>query len=456
MRPRRSLTTEEIDDLLDVDKICVSPIFPDKFRSQVLGTILTPMRVSLSRAQIADDPLVMEELKKEIESAVAGSVVQAGEAVGILCAQSIGERQTQLTLNSFHSAGLAIQTVVSGVPRFLELLNATKDPRISSNIFHLKNNIQTPEQIRTTISHNLVHMTMADLVTDMCVFSEKEEEVWFGAFESIYSNEFRDFQHGVTLSLDVEKLYRYRIPMYLLKKKIEESYADLIVVFGPVHVGQLDIFIDVSDIHLPTGEDTPSFITADNFIHVFLNDVVCTKILDIVVCGVPGISQYHMRQTDDKKWVIETAGSNFRQIMGLRFIDSNTATSTNMWDIYESFGIEAVREFLIHEFVNVVSSDGTFINRSHILLLCDIMTHQGHINSISRYGMKKEQTGVLSRSSFEESLDQFCKAGYAAEKEPITAVSAAIMCGKRSRVGTGLCSLKMDWKTIMECGEIST
>jgi hypothetical protein len=84
------------------------------------------------------------------------------------------------------------------------------------------------------------------------------------------------------------------------------------------------------------------------------------------------------------------------------------------------------------------------------------MTHQGHINSISRYGMKKEQTGVLSRSSFEESLDQFCKAGYAAEKEPITAVSAAIMCGKRSRVGTGLCSLKMDWSTIAERSGINT
>jgi DNA-directed RNA polymerase beta' subunit len=121
-----------------------------------------------------------------------------------------------------------------------------------------------------------------------------------------------------------------------------------------------------------------------------------------------------------------------------------------MWDIYHVMGIEATREFLMEEFTSIVSSDGTFLNPVHILLLVDIMTHHGTINSVSRYGLKKEQVGVLSRSSFEESLDHFCNAAFYAEKEPVKAVSAAIMCGKRSKIGSGLCSLLMDWSIMAE------
>lgn len=355
------------------------------------------------------------------------------------------------TLNSFHSAGLAIQTVVSGVPRFLELLNATKEPRITSNIFRLRNkDIKTPEEIRNVLNHKLVHLNFVNLVLDVHYFCEKEEEVWYGAFENIYSNDFREFQYGITILLDKEKLYQYKIPMYLIKDKLENAYADISVVFSPIYLGQIDIFVDVSDIVYPTGEDVPGFLTPENYINVFLEDVVKQKILEIPICGIDNISKYHIKLSEQKEWIIETEGSNYMQIIGLPFVDFRTTTSTNMWDIYNTFGIEAVREFLIDEFLNVVSSDGTFINLCHVYLLVDIMTYQGIINSISRYGMKKEQAGVLTRSSFEESLDQFCKAGYTSEKEPIHSVSAAIMVGKRCNAGTGLCSLKMDWEKLTQ------
>lgn len=358
------------------------------------------------------------------------------------------------TLNSFHSAGLAIQTVVSGVPRFLELLNATKDPRISSNIFRLKNKkIKTPQDIRDIINHQLVSIKLVDLVSEISYFNEKDEEVWYGAFENVYSNDFREYQYGITIYLDKEKMFQYKIPIYLIKDKIENAYADVSVVFSPIYIGQVDIFVDVTDINFPAGDDVPSFFTPENYINVFLEDVVKTKIMEIPICGIENIVKYHIKLSENKGWVVETEGSNFLQITSLPFIDFSTISSTNMWDIYETFGIEAVREFLIQEFLNVVSSDGTFINLCHIYLLVDIMTYQGTINSISRYGMKKEQVGVLTRSSFEESLDQFCKAGYTSEKEPIHSVSAAIMVGKRCNMGTGLCSLKMDWDMLNRTNE---
>lgn len=446
----RKLTKEEIIHITsNIDKDCIPTTYSLELREHVYRQIVQPIEKELQEVEIMDDPELLQELYIEIKESVRRALIQPGEAVGILCAQSIGERQTQLTLNSFHSAGLAIQTVVSGVPRFLELLNATREPKVSSNIFHIKTEVDHPLRIREILSHHLVSISFQDLVKGVSFFSDRVEEVWFGAFENVYTNEFRDYRYGLTISLDTEKLYQYHIPMTLIKDKLESAYADLVIVFSPVYVGQLDIFVDTQDIVYPfNAEEMPSFLTPDNYIQVFLEDVVKPKLMEIHICGIPNILKYHIRKMG--KWVIETEGTNYPEILGLSCIDAATATSTNMWDIYDTFGIEAVREFLVNEFKNVVSADGTFINPAHILLLVDIMTHQGTINSISRYGMKKEQTGVLTRSSFEESLDQFCKAGYTAEKEPIKAVSAAIMCGKRSRIGTGICALKMNWQQIID------
>lgn len=448
---KRRLLPQEIDDIkcqLWNDSLCTS--LPEKFRRSVFEKIMAPLLQSLEKVEIVDHPVVMTELRKELHRSVHRSMIQAGEAVGILCAQSIGERQTQLTLNSFHSAGLAIQTVVSGVPRFLELLNATKEPKVSSNIFCLRAEVTHPDQVRKVINSQLVCLSFSDLMIDSHIFCEKEEEVWYDAFENVYTNGFRDFSYGISFQLNREMMYEYRIRMELIKKRIEAAFADIIVVFSPTYVGQIDVFVDVNDVHMPTGEDVPTFLTQDNYIQVFLEDVVKPKLMEVIVCGIPGIQKYHVRLKDND-WMIETVGSNFIELLGLSFIRTESATSTNMWDIYDTFGIEATRDFLIQEFLNVVSADGTFINPSHIYLLVDIMTHHGTINSISRYGMKKEQAGVLTRSSFEESLDQFCKAAFSAEREPIRSVSAAIMCGKRSKTGTGLCSLKMNWQTI--CAE---
>ena len=119
-----------------------------------------------------------------------------------------------------------------------------------------------------------------------------------------------------------------------------------------------------------------------------------------------------------------------------------------MWDIYETLGIEATREFLIEEFMFVVSSDGTYINDRHIKLLVDTMTVAGTIWPISRYGMKREQTGPLAKASFEECLDNLLKAGANNEVETTQGVSASIICGKRSKIGTGMFGVRVNMDAI--------
>ena len=131
-------------------------------------------------------------------------------------------------------------------------------------------------------------------------------------------------------------------------------------------------------------------------------------------------------------------------LLGCPHLCSKHTISNNMWNIYETLGIESTREFLIDEFMNIVSADGTFINSCHIELLVDIMTFSGSITSISRYGMKNDQFGPLAKASFEESLDNFLKAGFFAELETTKDVSASIICGKRPNIGTGLCKTLLD------------
>jgi hypothetical protein len=352
------------------------------------------------------------------------------------------------TLNSFHQSGLTVATVVTGVPRFLELLNATKEPKVSSNSFCLKNKLETPSECRSIIRDSLIYFNLNDLVLKQNIFlNDKCEEYWYNAYETIYNNQFRYFNAGITFYLDIDILYKNKILISTIKDKIENMYGDVCCVISPIHIGQIDLFVDTSDIKLPQEENLPTFLKNKNQIEIYLEEVVLPKILDIDICGIRNIKNYYLKKVEEK-WLVETEGSNLIEVLSLPYIDIKTVSSNNMWEIYNSMGIEATREFLIEEFTNIVSSDGTFINPSHILLLVDLMTYQGNINSISRYGMKKEQMGVLSRSSFEESLDQFCNAGFYAEKEPIHAVSANIMCGKRSKIGSGLCSLKIDWNKI--------
>ena len=114
-----------------------------------------------------------------------------------------------------------------------------------------------------------------------------------------------------------------------------------------------------------------------------------------------------------------------------------------MWEIYHTLGVEATREFLINEFINVISSDGTFINKCHVLLLVDFMTFKGDISSISRYSLRSKNS-PLSRSSFEESIENFLKSGIFSEVDNMKSISANIMTGKLSYTGTGICDLLID------------
>ena len=441
---KRKLTPEEVEHVLEGLSVHA---LTESIRDRIVAQHKERLRRQLSDVEIY--PEVLGALKESVHREFERSLAQPGENVGVLCAQSIGEKQTQSTLNSFHAAGIAVQMVLTGVPRFMEILNATKDPKVTtSRVYLADKSLASPGEVREHIGSLLAHVRFGDLVVSHQIFHEdKTDEVWYHPHSLLFGAEFRDYDHGISFQLNKKLLFQRRLSVFQVREKIMAAFQDAHVVASPLHIGQVDVFVDVSEV-CPPPENTP-FLHEGNYIDVYLREVVLDKVRDVHVAGIPGIRDYYaQKDVDTGEWCVETIGNNFAGLLGVDKFEMARTMSNNMWDIYNCLGIEAARQYLYEELWNLVTSDGAFINPCHILLLVDIMTHHGNIVSISRYGMKKEQRGFLARSSFEESVEHFLNAAFFSEKDKLKCVSSSIICGKRSNMGTGLCDLRMDLRKI--------
>jgi DNA-directed RNA polymerase beta' subunit len=185
-----------------------------------------------------------------------------------------------------------------------------------------------------------------------------------------------------------------------------------------------------------------------------MEDKILPSLQNIRIAGIPNIKDIFFEKRKDE-WIISTEGSNLYGLFSNPLIDKTKTLCNDMWEIYNVFGIEATRQFLIEEYMDVVSSDGSFVNSSHVELLVDVMVYTGTIISISRYGQKKVGCGPMAKASFEESLENFLKAGVNGEKESTNGVSASIMLGKMPQTGTGVFDMYLDIPKIISSQIIS-
>ena len=295
---------------------------------------------------------------------------------------------------------------------------------------------------------------------------KKNHPYWYDMYKHLYKKECKqnileNTKYFVRYLLSKEALYKYNLYMFEIVDRLHEKFDDICCICSPNYEAVLDIYMDLTDISLPTermheviddddddtsidiNPDRLQFLTDENKDMIYIEEVFIPHIESQSLFGIPNIKDYFIEKKENQ-FIIHTKGNNFPMLLSSPYLCSRYTISNNMWNIYETLGIEATREFLIDEFMNIVSADGTFINSCHIELLVDIMTFSGSITSISRYGMKNDQFGALAKASFEESLDNFLKAGFFAELETTRDVSASIICGKRPNVGTGLCKILLD------------
>lgn len=440
MSLKRLITESEIESLLDFFKPqkgipeatakSVMELNKEKYRKQLSGQLINPK--------------ILPKLKKILESSYESSRVQCGENVGILTAQSFGQLQTQNTLNSFHKAGFAEKTVVSGVPRFTELLNATRSPKGSSCIIHFVKENDSIQSLRKLINSTVVELSLGKLAETMVMVLDKPKEPWYDFFATLYNDNFKAYAHCISITFKKRLLYEYRLSLEDIALKIEDTYSDLFCVFSPIHMARMDIFVDTTNVSIP--DNKILFVSSDNMIDIYIEDVVIPNLEKLSVCGIKGIS--NMFYTSDKqgKWYIETEGSNFSDVLAHPFVDMRTAMTNDIWEIFGTLGIEATRQYLIEELANIMAG----INPCHSKLLVDKMTYSGVITSISRYAQRGETNGPLSKASFEETSDNLMNAALFGERECTDGVSASIICGKRGKFGTGVCELRVDVSKLVE------
>lgn len=433
---KRKLSATEIQFVLSdirpiggLDKLVAETIFL-KIRSKFVEKL----------ERIALFPSKLNALKQQITKQYYSTQVAPGDSVGIATAQSIGERQTQLALNSFHSTGITTATVVTGVPRFNELVNTTKNPKhVITKIFP-KSKCHSISEIRN-YSCLLKHILFKHIIRKNTLYSKPTKlDKWYSVFGKIYSDRIRSIRsctHYVRFECDLHVLYTSKIQLKDIISTIESRFKDIHCCWSSNDIGVFDLWFDESQLVL--AEETKKYITYNNRSEIFMDEILIPNLSTLTLKGVEGIEQVNFNQHQGE-WFIEAMGYNLQKLFSIASIDNTRTLSNHMWEIYNVLGIEATREFLIQEFVSVISVD-SYINLRHIQLLVDVMLYTGSISSISRYGVHKNQSGALTKCSFEESLDQFLKAGMYGEDEDINGVSGAIICGKVSTIGSGLCDL---------------
>jgi DNA-directed RNA polymerase II subunit RPB1 len=502
MSLKASLSPFQIDDICKA--IPINMALPLHIRLSMIKQLRTRLSNDLEHVKIY--PEMYLKFKDEIVKYYYKTLADSGTAVGIQCAQSIGERQTQSTLNTFHSAGLSVKTVVVGVPRFSELLNATKSPKMVNCLVYLNEEFNDVSEVRKRSGNMFTDITLKRLLKASELIKDDPLEDWHHFFCDVYDINPACLGWRLRLTLDTDALYEYKVTMKMISQSIMNEYHDATVLYTPEWKGIVDVFVnescfngieknnicdvpaeveDVIDVIDEIVEDVESDIDdleedvddekkserdvvyyetkqistvpkiykedvvpedIDRIIH--MEDKVLPALNRIHICGIEGIKDIFFEKRKDE-WIITTEGSNLYGLFNNPLIDKTKTMCNDMWEIYSIFGIEAVRQFLVEEYMDVVSSDGTYVNPSNVELLVDIMVYTGTIISISRYGQKKVGCGPMAKASFEESLENFLKAGVNGEKESTNGVSASIMLGKMPNTGTGVFDMMIDVEKIL-------
>lgn len=385
-----------------------------------------------------------------------------GEAVGTIAAQSIGEPATQLTLNTFHFAGVSSKSkVVRGVPRLKEVLNVSKSIKNPVATIYLKQDIATSKQKASSVLNDLEITTLEEiLLSSEIVFRPESGGDTTIEDDNLFSV-YDEFYHAM-IPKDTERspwvLHMHFNNEVMMRKNIQMSDIHYMMMQSQRKDGSLycsytddnsaDLIMRIRPIAHKKGVDVVSFLEQ------FEADIVSNA----VIKGVEGIKSANMSKStthlefkkgefaSTEEWVLDTDGSNLRVIMNQEQIDFSRTFTNDVVEIHKVLGIEAARDAIINELADVITSGGSYVNYRHISLLADTMTSRGFIMSVDRHGMKKSSKQTLAKCSFEETPDILYKAAMFGDFDTMNGVSANIMMGQEIKVGTGSFNVLFDEK----------
>jgi DNA-directed RNA polymerase II subunit RPB1 len=403
-------------------------------------------------------------------------IVNPGEMVGTISAQSIGQPATQMTLNTFHYAGVSAKNVTLGVPRLKEIINVLKLVKTPSLTVYLRKEYGLSYERVKRLQQALEFITLKNILQERSFFYDPDP------FLTVYTEDRRTLEDyfeipdetldniylGVwvmkivlqkdkfvdkKLSIDqlVEKIKKKIKPLSLLILNSDEN-ADLIIIrfkiFWPsINWKKNNVKSSKqSSIKLMIFERHYLKRMCHFIINLNLKDYGTFKIKKIYTrkADIVNLNMTNGLITHSKEFILDTEGVDLRYILNYNGIDYTRSLSNDILEICKILGIEAVRKVLIQELRNLISFDGSYVNFRHLSLLVDVMTHRGKLMSITRHGINKTEIGPIAKCSFEETVDIFFQSAVFGICDDLKGVSANTMVGNLPNIGTGKIDLFID------------
>ncbi|XP_061561562.1 DNA-directed RNA polymerase III subunit RPC1 isoform X2 [Phycodurus eques] len=359
------------------------------------------------------DRITPTQLKRFLETCrdkYMRAQMEPGSAVGALCAQSIGEPGTQMTLKTFHFAGVASMNITLGVPRIKEIINASK-------------NISTP--IITA------HLDVEDDADFARLVKGRIEKTLLGEISEYIEEVFLPDDCFILVKLSLERIRLLRLEVNAETVRYSICMSKLRVKPGDVAVhGEAVVCV------------SPRESSKSSMYYVMQS--LKAELPKVVVQGIPEVTRavIHIdEQSGKNKYKLLVEGDNLRAVMATHGVNGSRTTSNNTYEVEKTLGIEAARSTIINEIQYTMTNHGMSIDRRHVMLLADLMSYKGEILGITRFGLAKMKESVLMLASFEKTADHLFDAAYFGQKDSVCGVSECIIMGIPMNIGTGLFKL---------------
>jgi DNA-directed RNA polymerase subunit A' len=395
----KAVNVSRLIDQIKIGEEKGEPASADEIKKQLKGVEnqLTPILLSQLKQNLTKNKLS----KKGVEKATTltaeqykRALMEPGEAVGIVAAQSIGEPGTQMTLRTFHYAGVKEQNVTLGLPRLIEIVDARRIPSTPIMTIYLTDEHAKSKESAVKIARSIIYTSVEDLAS------------------ALYEDPIRE---EIVIELNKSMMDDRAIKMDELKERLELQNATVTVTDGTVQIKP------------KKSEQLKRLLT---------------KIPSFQVKGVPDIKRVLVTE-ENGEWVIRTDGSNLSKVLEVRGVDTSRTTTNNIHEIAKTLGVEASRNALVNEAKGVLEDQGLDVDVRHVMLVSDMMTTTGDVQQIGRHGISGKKASVLARAAFEITVPNIVEAAVKGESDPLEGVTENVIVGQSIPIGTGLVELYM-------------
>ncbi|MCU4926581.1 DNA-directed RNA polymerase subunit A'' [Halobacteria archaeon AArc-dxtr1] len=381
----------DVDD--DVIVLVEDTSLPRRLKDRVYGAIEDRDGVTVEQAA---------DIVTAVENDYIDSRVDPLDPVGTVSAQSIGEPGTQLTMNTFHYAGVAEIDVTQGLPRLIELVDARKTPDTPMMTVYLEDEYATERER----AHEVVWKIEATKILALGDVSTNVADM------------------RVQISLNRDTLEERMITPEEVAEIIEDNLGVSTVQQGT---------------EIQFGPEEPSYRDLLQLVE---------ELRDITFKGIEEISRVVIRREEmddgEEQFILYTEGSAFGDVLSIEGVDASRTTCNNIHEIHRNLGIEAAREAIIEETNNTLAEQGLDdVNVRHLMLVADMMTNEGTVESIGRHGISGSKDSVLARAAFEVTVNHLLNAAIHGEIDELDGVTENVIVGKPIKLGTGDVDLRM-------------